>query len=141
MFIPQRLPRLPASFADALRKLDHLVDRLLAIQPHHVVPEHLPVARLLPRAHVETATTNDSIPLSCFGGEGLGERRPSNAGKLLRRLFRSASMPLSPAPSPRFAGGAREKLPVAVSNAFLPCAPGQHFEEHPQHDLWPALPD
>jgi hypothetical protein len=46
--------------------------------------------------------------------ERAGERR-SHAEKPLPPLSAIAFVPLSPTLSPRFAGGAREKLPVAVS--------------------------
>ena len=37
VFVPERLARLSAAFANALGELDHLVNRLLAVEPHDVV--------------------------------------------------------------------------------------------------------
>ncbi len=41
VLVPERLVRLAAALADPLGKLDHLVDRLLTVEPHDVVEDHL----------------------------------------------------------------------------------------------------
>src|SRR5512133_1047602 len=41
-FIPERFTWRAASLLDPVRELDHLVDRLLAVQPHDVVKAKLP---------------------------------------------------------------------------------------------------
>ena len=52
VLVPERLARLAASLLDPLGKLDHLVDRLLAVQAHDVVEHQLPdlVVRLAGKA-------------------------------------------------------------------------------------------
>ena len=42
VLVPERLARLAAALADALGELDHLIDRLLAVESHDVVEDHLP---------------------------------------------------------------------------------------------------
>ena len=42
VLVPERLVRLAAALADPLGELDHLVDRLLAVEPHDVVEHHPP---------------------------------------------------------------------------------------------------
>ena len=41
MLVPERLARLAAALANPLGELDHLIDRLLAVEPHDVVEDHL----------------------------------------------------------------------------------------------------
>ena len=41
LFIPQRIARLAAAFFYALGKLNHLIDRLFAVEPHDIVEHKL----------------------------------------------------------------------------------------------------
>src|SRR5439155_20181961 len=41
-FVPKRFARLSATFPDALRELNHLVNRLFSVLAHDVVVEQLP---------------------------------------------------------------------------------------------------
>ena len=41
MFVPERLAGLSPSLLDPLRKLDHLINRLFAVEPHDIVKDQL----------------------------------------------------------------------------------------------------
>src|ERR1043165_9800254 len=41
VLVPERVARLAAAFLDALGQLDHLIDGLLAVEPHDVVEAEL----------------------------------------------------------------------------------------------------
>ena len=68
VLVPERLLRLAAALADALGELDHLVDRLLAVEPHDVLEGQLPAI---------------GLGLARQRGKHLGEHRHHDLGPAL----------------------------------------------------------
>ncbi len=68
MLVPERLARLAAALADPLGELDHLVDGLLAVEPHDVLERQLPAV---------------CLGLARQGRQHLGEHRHHHVGPAL----------------------------------------------------------